>query len=233
MLEQINATLAKFPIKVLVIASLLYLGYNFYFGWLTEPTSSKNSKIEQIKNMKAETEVLKEKVTKQEEFVANLETIKNKIRSLAEQLEESKAILSSEIDIGSFLNMIGGEAKKIGLNLAGTRPMGERQLKFYKEVPFELNFKGAFVQVLVFFDRIAKMQQVLRIADFEMRPTGSATTKYVELVGVVRLNAYSYIGTADDSVAKNLDNPDAYKAKASGDAASPATGTAIPDGSGE
>jgi type IV pilus assembly protein PilO len=140
------------------------------------------------------------KLTEAEDFFKNFEALKARIRQLATELEESKAILSTQIDLANFVRMLSLEAKKIGLTLKGIRPEQEKKREYYVEVPFSVSLKGAYVQALVFFDRIAKLHQVIHVTDFSIKPSGNVFTKYVELDGSVRLAAFKYLGSEADAI---------------------------------
>ena len=100
--------------------------------------------------------------------------------------------------------------------------MADVKKEYYVETPFQLMFKGAYVQMMVFFDRVAKFQQLIRVSDFAVKPTSNVFTKYVELDGSVKLVTYKYLGThADDVLNKDempstSDKPAEQPAKAGG-----------------
>ena len=200
-MDALQRILAKLPVVPLAILLAAYWAYDTY-DWMNSPQSEYGQKKVAFVAAQTELEGVKKKLREGEEFLANLETIKARIRQLSAQLESTKAVMSSEIDDANFIRMISLEAKKISLSIKNIRPDSKRAKDYYYEVPFQIGFKGAYVQLLVFLDRIAKLQQVVRIGDFDLHPTGSAFTKYVELEGKVDLIAYAYKGTDADQAAK-------------------------------
>ena len=88
----------------------------------------------------------------------------------------------------------------MGLTIASIRPMADVKKDYYIEVPFKLEFKGAYVQILVFLDRIVRLQQLVRITGFDLKPLGNTMAKYVELTGSGTIKTYKYVGSAADEV---------------------------------
>lgn len=191
--------LDRIPILLLTFAAAAWYGYDYY-AWLHAPDSELNLKAQSLVQTQNELSIAQKKLASGEEFYKNLDVLRSQIRALTAQLDSTKAVLSSEIDIANFVRMLTLEAKKLNLVIKSIKPEPETKREYYIEVPFTLQLRGAYVQLLVFFDRIARFNQVIRISDFEMRPSGNAMTKYVELSGSVKLVAYKYLGTAADEV---------------------------------
>lgn len=198
-MENLLKLLARLPIIPL---AALYCGWLVYdhYDWLNSPQSELGQKHTQLEGAKTELEATKKKLASGEEFLKNLDAIRERIRTLTAQLESTKASLSAELDIAGFVRLITLEVKKLGFQIKAIKPETEKKDEYYTEVPFSVTFKGAYVQMLVFFDRVSKFQQLIRIGDFALHPTGNNLTKYVELEATVKLVAYKYLGTAADDV---------------------------------
>ena len=54
----------------------------------------------------------------------------------------------------------------------------------------------------MFFDRIIRLQQLIRIGGFSFKPSGNVYSKYVDLEGEGSLVSYKYIGSSADEVVK-------------------------------
>lgn len=201
MTENLQKTLARLPI---VLFAMLYCGWLTYdyYDWLNSPESELGMKKSSVESAKVELEQMKKKLATGEEFFKNLDAIRARIHTLTAQLDATKSVLSADIDIANFVRMVTLEAKKLGITIKGIKPEQDSKKEYYIEVPFTVGLKGAYVQLLVFFDRVAKFQQVIRISDFQMRPISGNTKKYVELDGAVKLVSYKYLGSAADDVVK-------------------------------
>jgi type IV pilus assembly protein PilO len=199
-MQAINNILSRIPIMPLGVFYLCYLLYGHY-DFLNSDQSELAQKKKSLTAASQELDTAKKKLKEGEEFYKNLDVLRSRIRSLTEQLDGTKTILSADIDIANFVRMITLEAKKLGLIIKGIKPQDEVKRDYYHEVPFTVSLRGAYIQILVFFDRVAKFQQVIRVGDFQFKPSGNVFTKYVELQGDAKLVAYRYIGTNADEVA--------------------------------
>jgi type IV pilus assembly protein PilO len=198
-MSAINRLLERLPLLMIAIIYCAYLAYD-YQQWLTVPSSEFNMKKAELKQTKENLEKMKKKLDSLKEFEKNILAIKAEILQLMSQLDNAKSSLSDDVDIANFIDLISNEAKKLRLNIVKVKPEPEIKKDYYIEVPFTVEFKGAFIQVLVFFDKLARQRQIIHIQDFEMSPSGSNLTKYVELKGTIRLATYKYLGTQVDTM---------------------------------
>ena len=197
----LTAQLQKIPIMLIAILYCGYLAYDCY-DWLNSPASELGVKKAAIVQANSDLQALKKKLAQGEEFFRNLDALRARIRQLTAQLESLKSSISSDIDIAGFIRMLHLEAKRLGLSLKEIKPEAEKKKDYYIETPFKVLVRGAYVQVLVFFDRIAKLQQLIRVSDFELKPLSNVFTKYVELESTSKLITYKYLGTQADDVVK-------------------------------
>lgn len=195
----LNAILNRIPIITLTLIALGYMGYQTY-EWFNSSTSELGSKIQESQVLIKTLETTKVKVKLAEEFSRSLETLKSEIKQLSAQLENSKNILSAEFDVGDFVSIVTHEAKKLGIIVKGIAPEAGVQKEFYVEVPFRLLISGAYVQMLVFFDRISKLTQIVKVADFDLKSVGNIKVKYVPIAGSVKLVAYRYFGAKEEDI---------------------------------
>lgn len=198
-MEALNKALGKLPIMPVIVLYCGWLGYSYY-SWLNSPDSELGMRKTGIESSRRQVELVKKKLATGEEFFKNLDAVRARIRQLTAQLDNSKTTLSADIDIANFVRMLTLEAKKLGITIKSITPQGEVKKEYYTEVPFNVTLKGAYVQVLVFFDRIARLQQVIKVGDFDLKPTGNAYTKYVELSGTAKIISYKYLGTHADEI---------------------------------
>ena len=197
----INRLLSRIPLLTIAV---LYCGWQAYgyYEWLNSPTSELGAKRTQLVQSKQTNDKLKAKLKEADEFYKGYDIQRARVRQLYTQLESAKGMLNADIDVANFLRMLSLEAKKLGIVIKRMKPDAEVKREFYTEVPFSVELNGAFVQMLVFFDRIARFQQIVRVDTFGMKPSNSNVTKYVELSGNARLLTYKYQGTDADEVLK-------------------------------
>lgn len=213
-MENFKNTLNRLPILLLACAYCGWLAYDYY-DWLNSPTSELGAKKTALATAKTDLATLDKKLAVGEEFFRNLDDIRTRIRALSGQLDSTKALIGADIDVGAFVRIITLEAQKLGIIVKSFKPASPAEVtkENYVEVPYTVTLRGAYVQMLVFFDRIAKLQQIVRISGFGMKPTGNIYAKYVELEGTVKLVAYRYVGNAVDEILKKDSMKDKEKAE--------------------
>lgn len=204
--EKLKNIMDRFPIKPALVLVTLYLaGYDYYFSFLQDSSSPLVQKTNQISQIKQENLKLKEKIKQAEEFQKNLEVKRQELRSLAQELDNMKATLTEGLDVPDFMKMIITEAKKIGLLVQGLKPIGKDNKEHYSEHAFEFSFRGAYVQILAFLDRLSQSQKVIQIDQISIGPQGSQRSKHIELNGTILVKTFSYLGSPVDEIATHRD----------------------------
>jgi type IV pilus assembly protein PilO len=198
-MQQLNDILSKIPVLILALLYCGYIGYDFY-DFKNSPESELGQKKAQLAAVKVQLEGTKKRLNTAEDFFKNLEAIRTRIRSLSQQLENTKTALNNDIDLANFIRMVTLEAKKLGLTIVSIRPNNDIKRDYYIEVPFTIAMKGAYVQMLVFFDRMVRLQQLIKVSGFDLRPIGNTYSKYVELEGNGTIVTYKYVGSEVDNI---------------------------------
>lgn len=200
-MDQLKDILNKVPLTLVVFLVLAYHGY-LYWEFISAPESELVSTQTRSQQLEASNQALDKKIKDAEEFYKNLDKKREEIRALAVELDDMKATLSEEIDIADFIRMVVTEAKKVGLSVKSIKPTVMNQRDFYDEQVFELSFRGVYVQLFVFLERLAKANRIVRMDDFKLKRAGPSTAPYVELEGTVFLKAYRYRGSRADEIAR-------------------------------
>lgn len=191
--------------RVSLLVALAYCGwlaYDYYYDFQQNPESPKNQKLAQIEVAKKQNETLRKRIREINEFFKNLEVKKQELRALAQELDGMKASLSESIDVPAFMNLITTEARKLGLTVARIRPAESHRRDYYGEQDFELNFRGVYVQLLVFLNRLAQSTKIMRVETYQMRPRNSSRARFVELEGTIQIKAYYYVGSKEDKMGR-------------------------------
>lgn len=200
--ERLSELLEKIPILPLFFLGLVYLGWDGY-QFVTDPTSPLGQKQTQLTAVQAENVRLEDKVKKAKEFFKSLDIKREEIRTLATQLEQMKTTLSDQLDVPRFIKLVITEAAKTGIRVVSIKPTEPKSYEYYLEQPFDLTFRGVYVQVLVFLERLANLDRVIRVDSFDIKRQGSSLAQYVDLGGVIRIKTYKYVGSRADEVSKS------------------------------
>ena len=223
--EKLKEALQKIPVVPIVAVIAGYLGYDYY-SFMTDASSPLIQKQQQVEGVKKQNADLENKLKQAEEFFRSLDQKRNDLRVLALQLDALKASLSEDLDIPAFIKMINTEANKTGLAVLGIKPGEFKRSEYYVEQAFEMDFRGVYLQLLVFLERLANLERIVRTENITMRPVSSQTASYVELEGKLQLKTYKYQGSKADELLKANAPPQGGGAPPQGTA--PAPGTTAP-----
>jgi type IV pilus assembly protein PilO len=127
--------------------------YYFLYSPQADEIAKFNESIEAAQN---------EKSIKQKR-AANLPKLQKELGELDVRLKEAIAQLPSKKEIADLLTSIATKAQESGLDINLFRPRPENYKDFYAEIPVEINIKGTFHNVIMFFDAIGRLTRLVNI----------------------------------------------------------------------
>ncbi len=127
--------------------------YSFLYSPQADEIDKLNESIEAAQN---------EKSIKQKR-AANLPKLQKELGELDVRLKEAIAQLPSKKEIADLLSSIATKAQESGLDINLFRPRPENYKEFYAEIPVEINIKGTFHNVIMFFDAIGRLTRLVNI----------------------------------------------------------------------
>jgi hypothetical protein len=89
-----------------------------------------------------------------------------------------------------------------------------------------MDFRGVYLQLLVFLERLANLERIVRTENITMHPVSSQKAAYVELEGKLELKTYKYQGSKADDLVKVSAPPQGVGGPPQG--TNPAPGTNAP-----
>jgi type IV pilus assembly protein PilO len=106
-----------------------------------------------------------------EAYKPKLADIERQLTSLKQQLEIERRIVPDEKEVDNFMRMVGGEARKAGVEMRRytARPYASKE--FYTEVPFEVEFDGPYYSMVGFFDRLNKVERIVNVTNLAVAST--------------------------------------------------------------
>src|SRR6266853_692030 len=142
-------------VGVLVLAGIIGTGALYYtvFKSQRDENASAQTKLQAKLRENAELEAYRPK----------LADIERQRASLKQQLEIERRIVPDEKEVDNFMRMVGGEARKAGIEIRRytARPVSARE--YYTEVPFEVELDGPYYSMLGFFDRVSKLERIVNV----------------------------------------------------------------------
>jgi type IV pilus assembly protein PilO len=143
----------KLGILVGLIILLSAAFYSFVYSPQADEVAKLNESIEAARN---------EKSIKQKR-AANLPKLQQELGELDLRLKEAIAQLPSKKEIADLLSSVAAKAQESGLDINLFRPKPESYKDFYAEIPVDINIKGTFHNVIIFFDAIGRLTRLINI----------------------------------------------------------------------
>ncbi|MEP7118013.1 MAG: type 4a pilus biogenesis protein PilO [Acidobacteriota bacterium] len=148
-------------------------GYFYMWEWPQQ---------EQLDIRRAELAAIRGRIEKGMETARQLPEFRAQVGDLESKLEGLKAILPEEKDVADLLRRIQTLASQSNLTIRHFRPRAITAKEMYAEWPIEIEVEGAYHNVGLFLDRVAKLPRIINVGSIDMvtappRPGSSATVK--------------------------------------------------------
>ncbi len=98
-----------------------------------------------------------------------LAVYQKKMEDAKVQFEIVKRTLPEKKDIPALLTSISQAGRDAGMEFQLFQPKGERNKKFYAEIPVALSVTGSFHNLVLFFDKVANLPRIVNIKDIKMK----------------------------------------------------------------
>jgi len=139
------------------------------FGWL-----SFYPKFTEIDRLNKEIEDLERKLTIATRKASQLPKYRKMMKQAEADFKVAKKALPEKKEIPSLLTGISRAGKDVGLEFLLFQPAAEikDKKKFYAEIPVSIKVKGSFHNIVMFFDKVARLFRVVNITDIKMSGKG-------------------------------------------------------------
>jgi len=187
-----------------------FLLFILYLGWLGVQTYqfefSSEGAVEmhktKINTLKSDIAGLKKKVVEAKEFEKSLDTNKEDLRKKVKKMFEYEAMFSERIDVPNLMKLLLTEARRVDLKLEKIEPLPQALKEFYIEQEFKMKLNGDYIKMLLFMQRIAQMQRLMRVNDVELVALSNASASSSQkLSGTFSIKAYRYTNSKEDTMA--------------------------------
>jgi type IV pilus assembly protein PilO len=171
----------------LLIIALVYLAVaaGFWFGVYSRTQRSIATLQSQNMELQQKKEVVEKRANDKEAFERELEDLTLQLRQALRQLPDDR-------EIPDLLSRISTIARRIGLEIHRFLPQDEVIHEYHAEVPVELELRGSYHEVAMFFDRLSKLSRIVYVQDIEMADPVEASGKV--LVSVTgRLTTFRFL----------------------------------------
>ena len=154
---------------VLIIAAMLVLGLGY---WLII-----SSKIDQYQLLEEQEVPLKAEFEMKQQQAANLQAYKNQLSIMNERFGNMLKQLPAENEMPGLLEDISKTGIASGLTFDLFAPQPEITHDFYIELPINIKVVGSYNQLAVFLSRVAQMNRIVTLHDFDVKTMPADTQK--------------------------------------------------------
>lgn len=159
----------KIKLALMVLfTGCLYGGFEFYNFYSDEmPKLSQEKSIKERELASAESEL-----ARFQNFVKNIESIKQELKELNLQLESALESMPRSLNFSGLLRNLNQLADNSGVEISGFRPRKadeKEESKFFSTVYIDCQMKGSFTRMLVFFDQVSRLKRILNVDTIKMK----------------------------------------------------------------
>ncbi len=173
------------------IIVLVYLAFGAVFWFLLY--SPKQKTISVLESQRSE---LQSKKSVVESRAQNKEAFERELEDLTLQLRQALRQLPDDREIPDLLSRISTIARRIGLEIHRFLPRDEIIHEYHAEVPVELELRGSYHEVAMFFDRLSKLSRIVYVQDIAMeKPQESSGKVIVTVTG--RLTTFRFLSEGE------------------------------------
>jgi len=132
---------------------------------------------QKIEELTAQLEKLESDLRDARRKALELPKLKAKLKEKQESLITARQSLPENEEIPSLLTNISHSGQDSGLEFLLFKPEKEKVQDFYAEIPVSMNVVGLYHNVILFFDKLSKLNRIVNIKDIRMNSTGKEDNK--------------------------------------------------------
>jgi len=160
--EKIEKLPQLYRVLISVGIFLVFIGVFVWFLYLP--------KYKTIDKLEKQLSSLKSKLKKAKEDAKDLKKFQTKMKKAEAQFRMAMRSLPEKEEIPSLLSSISQSGQDSGLEFLLFQPRPEKKRDFYAEIPVNMKVSGKFHNVVIFFDKVARLPRVVNIRNIKMKP---------------------------------------------------------------
>jgi len=179
----------KMPYRLLIYFGTLVL-LAVLFAWLVFLPKQR-----QIEKTKKEIARLEQKLAQARVRARNLKKFEAELKEVDSEFQRVLRILPNKKEIPALLRNITQLGAESNLTFVLFSPKKEKAKQFYVEIPVEMVVQGRYHDAAMFFYKIGRMDRIVKILDFSMKPV-----KQDSDILLTKCNAvtYRFKGSSDE-----------------------------------
>ena len=139
---------------------LILIGSFVYFSYLP--------KLNTQKILNKEIQDLEKKLIVARRNAKDLKKYQNRIKKAESKFKEVMLSLPEKEEIPSLISAISASGQESGLEFLLFQPKGEIRKEFYAEIPVSIQVTGNFHNVLLFFEKVARLSRIVNIRNINI-----------------------------------------------------------------
>ena len=148
--------------RALVLVALMGLVVVGFYSGLYQ------GQLDEMAALEKRLDVATSKLAQNQRIAANLPKFRAEYERLQAQLNEALSELPDKKELPKLLRTVGELAREQGLEVLKFKPAPEVNKEFYAEVPVDLNLRGSYHDVALFFDAVSNLPRIVNIDNLKM-----------------------------------------------------------------
>ncbi|MBF0421818.1 MAG: type 4a pilus biogenesis protein PilO [Magnetococcales bacterium] len=142
-----------------------------------------------------------EKINSKKAMLANLPKLRQELAELKKQERKAARNLPSKQEIPSLLTTISEAGHEEGLEFVLFAPRQELAVDIHAEVPVDVNVRGNFQAIVVFMDKVTRMNRIATFTNLTMTPDPKGPL----MTTTARLTTYRFLDATDTGFRSPMD----------------------------
>ncbi len=179
----------KMPYRLLIYFGTLVVLAGLFVWLVFLPTKK------EIQKTKQEIVRLDRKLAQARIRARNLKKFEAELKEVDAEFKQALKLLPNEKEIPALLRSITQLGADSNLTFVLFSPKKERVKEFYVEIPIQMEVRGKYHDAATFFYRIGKMDRIVKILDFSMKPVKKNSDVLLTKCNAV---TYRFKGSSDE-----------------------------------
>ena len=167
-----------------------YICFDVYQNYIAHNEKMDNIQMD-IPSIENNIKQKQKKVTELEKYFSDIDSAKQRIERVAEEVEKIQKKFPSDINDSFYINGIKSFTKSLNLRNVEISSGGETDQGFYFTKKFELSARGTYLQFLILLERIEGFEKLLNISKVSFKEISEKQKGRFQLIdGYVTIEAY-------------------------------------------
>lgn len=189
-----SAYIADVPVRLRVALGILLALLIVVAYWQFALKGSWN----ELEEARAEYSRVQAEAERTRRIASQRPVLEHELKLLEARLSRAVLQLPQEKEIPSLLTRVARLGRDTDLDVSLFRPGPPVSRGFYTEVPVQLKVTGLYHNLGALFERLARMDRIVNVADLTIRPAGKDQKRGASIEAEFGVVTYTYSGSRGD-----------------------------------